>query len=312
MKPILPAAIILAVCGVPSLAALQLHAPALVERGTAFLVHLDTGEGIDSLQTEVVTQDGTRIATSGGFVVEVAEGLPVWVSLLGVPSTVASGEYVVRVTVSWGDGTFIRLQRPIQIGPRVFSTMRIALNQALTNLRSVPDPRQVAEARTIIDLVARHDPLARFEKGPFIVPVDNARVSAGFGDRRVFAYADGGEAQSIHLGIDLAAPIGTPVASSGAGRVAFAGERIITGNSVVIEHLPGMFGLYYHLDSIEVQVGQVVQRGDLIGTVGMTGLATGPHLHWEFRVGGTPVDPEPFVNAPVVDKEAIFRRMGEQ
>lgn len=312
MTRALPTLLLLALCGAPSLAALQLHAPAQVERGTAFVVHLDTGEGIDSLQTEVVTQDGTRIATAGGFVVEVAEALPVWVSLVGVPSTVAPGEYVIRVTVAWDDGTFIRLQQPIRIGPRMFPSMRIALNQALTDLRSVPDPRQVAEARTIIELVARHDPLARFDTGVFMVPVENARVSAGFGDRRVFAYADGGEAQSIHLGIDLAAPIGTPVVSSGSGRVAFAGDRIITGKSVVIEHLPGLFGLYYHLDSIAVQVGQVVQGGDLIGTVGMTGLATGPHLHWEFRVGGTPVDPEPFVNAPVVDKEAIFRRMVEQ
>ena len=312
MKRALVFAIVVAVLAAPSLAALQLHAPDLVERGTAFVVHLDTGEGIDSLQTEVVTQDGTRIATAGGFVVDVAEDLPVWVSLVGLPSTVASGEYVVRVTVAWDDGTFIRLQRPIQIGPRVFSTMRIALNQALTDLRSVPDPRQVAEARTIIELVARHDPLARFDKGTFVVPVQDARITAGFGDRRTFAYADGGEARSIHLGIDLAAPIGTPVVSSGAGRVAFAGDRIITGKSVVIEHLPGLFGLYYHLDSIEVQVGQVVQQGERIGTVGMTGLATGPHLHWEFRVGGTPVDPEPFVNAPVIDKEAIFRRMVAQ
>ena len=305
-------ALVLAVCGVPSLSALQLHVPAQVERGTAFVVHLDTAEGIESLQTEVVTQDGTRIATAGGFMVEVTDDVPVWVSLVGVPSTAASGEYLVRMTVAWDDGTFIRLQEPIQIGPRDFSTMRIALTQALTELRSVPDPRQVAEARTIIELVARHDPLARFENGPFVVPVDNGRVTADFGDRRTFAYADGGEARSIHLGIDLAAPIGTPVKSSGAGRVAFAGDRIITGKSVVIEHLPGLFGLYYHLDSIGVQVGQVVQRGDLIGTVGMTGLATGPHLHWEFRVGGTPVDPEPFVNAPVIDKEAIFRRMVRQ
>jgi murein DD-endopeptidase MepM/ murein hydrolase activator NlpD len=79
-----------------------------------------------------------------------------------------------------------------------------------------------------------------------------------------------------------------------------ARDRIVTGNTVVIEHLPGVFSLYYHLDSIGVDEGDVVEQGERIGTVGMTGLATGPHLHWEIRVGGVPVAPEEASRVPLL------------
>ena len=80
-----------------------------------------------------------------------------------------------------------------------------------------------------------------------------------------------------------------------------ASERIITGFTVVIEHLPGLYSLYYHLDSLSVREGQRVSQGDRIGTVGSTGLATGPHLHWEVRSAGVAVDPDLLVKRPLID-----------
>ena len=71
-----------------------------------------------------------------------------------------------------------------------------------------------------------------------------------------------------------------------------ARSRIVTGDTVVIEHLPGVYSLYYHLDEIFVEEGEEIAVEALIGTVGSTGLATGPHLHWEIRVAGVPVSPE--------------------
>jgi murein DD-endopeptidase MepM/ murein hydrolase activator NlpD len=94
------------------------------------------------------------------------------------------------------------------------------------------------------------------------------------------------------VGLDLAAPVGTPVYSSGDGIVRMARNRIVTGETVVIEHLPGVYSLYYHLDEISVEEGEEIAVGAMIGTVGSTGLATGPHLHWEIRVAGVPVSPE--------------------
>ena len=74
---------------------------------------------------------------------------------------------------------------------------------------------------------------------------------------------------------------------------------------MVIEHLPGVFSLYYHLQDIEVKEGQRLFQGQRIGTVGMTGLATGPHLHWELRVSGVAVEPDFFVGRPMIER-AVF------
>jgi murein DD-endopeptidase MepM/ murein hydrolase activator NlpD len=86
----------------------------------------------------------------------------------------------------------------------------------------------------------------------------------------------------------------------------FAGPRMVSGNTAVVEHLPGVYSLYYHLSVISVKKGDRIEAGDPIGRVGMTGLATGPHLHWEVRVDGIPVDPDELLKQPLVDKARIL------
>jgi murein DD-endopeptidase MepM/ murein hydrolase activator NlpD len=88
--------------------------------------------------------------------------------------------------------------------------------------------------------------------------------------------------------------------------------RIVTGNSVVIEHLPGVYSLYYHLDKIEVKEGDIVEAGTLLGLSGATGLATGPHLHWEVRVNGENTDPDVFTTRPILDKSLILSKLGRE
>ena len=79
----------------------------------------------------------------------------------------------------------------------------------------------------------------------------------------------------------------------------------MTGNSVIIEHMPGLFSLYFHMSVISVAVGDVVEKGQLIGQVGMTGLATGPHLHWEVDACRSPVDPDALASAPSLTRNPI-------
>jgi murein DD-endopeptidase MepM/ murein hydrolase activator NlpD len=114
---------------------------------------------------------------------------------------------------------------------------------------------------------------------------------------------------SIHAGIDYGVPKGTVVTSCGPGKVVLARSRIVTGNSIVIEHLPGVYSLYYHLDKIEVAEGAIVATGTPLGLSGATGLATGPHLHWEIRVAGENSDPDAFVARPILDKDAILSKL---
>ncbi len=99
---------------------------------------------------------------------------------------------------------------------------------------------------------------------------------------------------SYHSGIDLADPTGTPVMAAGAGTVIFAGwSDWGYGNSIVIAHTPGLYTLYGHLSAINVSCGQFVGRAQIIGAVGTTGNSTGPHLHFEVRIGDNlvPIDP---------------------
>ena len=71
-----------------------------------------------------------------------------------------------------------------------------------------------------------------------------------------------------------------------------AENRISTGWSVCVEHLPGLYSLYYHMSELKVEVGQMVDKGDLLGLSGATGLATGPHLHWEVRLNMEAISPD--------------------
>jgi murein DD-endopeptidase MepM/ murein hydrolase activator NlpD len=95
----------------------------------------------------------------------------------------------------------------------------------------------------------------------------------------------------MHTGLDIAAPTGTPIASAGGGEVIFAGRKGGYGNAVIIDHGHGKTTLYGHMSRIQVRMGQVVKRGQLVGNVGSTGFSTGPHLHYEVRQNGTPINP---------------------
>lgn len=189
---------------------------------------------------------------------------------------------------------------------RQYSREDLWLDRGLTSLRVDPDPRKTEQARRYLELIGRTDPAANYLDSGFVRPVDTERRTSAFGLLRRYLYADGGVDRSMHNGIDYGCPIGTKVVASGAGRVVMAEERIVTGNTIVLEHLPGAYTIYMHLDSMNVTEGSIVPRGALLGRVGMTGLATGPHLHWEFRVMGVPCDPEALIG---IDKMPTIRKI---
>ncbi len=140
--------------------------------------------------------------------------------------------------------------------------------------------------------LATPEPLPLWNE-PFIMPISGF-ASSGYGDPR--QYFAGGEV-SHHLGADLAAPAGTEVRATADGIVVLAEPLPIAGGAVVLDHGAGISSRYYHLSSMNVEPGQRVQRGDVIASVGSTGLSTGPHLHWEMRVGGEPSSPLSWVDS---------------
>jgi murein DD-endopeptidase MepM/ murein hydrolase activator NlpD len=128
---------------------------------------------------------------------------------------------------------------------------------------------------------------AKYWSDAFLAPV-TGKVTTSFGTARSI---NGGPVSGNHSGEDYAADVGTPVWAAAPGVIAFAGELTVRGTSVIIDHGSGVFTAYHHLSRIDVAEGAYVAQGDNIGAVGMTGLATGPHLHWELVVAGANVNP---------------------
>ncbi|WP_051273553.1 M23 family metallopeptidase [Desulfotruncus alcoholivorax] len=128
------------------------------------------------------------------------------------------------------------------------------------------------------------------ESGPLVWPLTGVfNITSGFGERIDPVNGSIG----FHEGLDVAAPTGTPVHAAGAGVVEAAGWMGNAGNAVIISH--GVAETrYFHLSSIVVAPGQQVDAGEVIGYVGSTGKSTGPHLHFEVRVGGRPRNPVDF------------------
>ncbi|TFG81718.1 MAG: M23 family metallopeptidase [Spirochaetales bacterium] len=226
-----------------------------------------------------------------------------WLALVGVPTSAATGPALVRVVL----GNLLVAETTVDIRSRTFRKEDIRLDDSLTSLRTDSDPVKTAQAERYLAIIARTEPAAVYLDQGFVRPVAGERRTSLFGDRRRYLYSTGGMAPSEHAGIDYGYPRGTPVVAAGRGRVAMAEERIVTGLTVIIEHLPGVYTIYMHLSRIDVTSGDIVECGQLIGAVGATGLATGPHLHWELRIGGVACDPEALIG---IDKVPDIRTMG--
>ncbi|WP_321394347.1 M23 family metallopeptidase [Emcibacter sp.] len=122
---------------------------------------------------------------------------------------------------------------------------------------------------------------------PMVWPV-KGRISGHFGNHRIL----NGKPRSPHTGMDIAAPEGTPVVAPWGGRVTLVADLYYTGNTVIIDHGYGVSTVYCHLSSVAVEEGQEIGQGADLGKVGMTGRATGPHLHWGLNWYGERLNPE--------------------
>jgi murein DD-endopeptidase MepM/ murein hydrolase activator NlpD len=147
-------------------------------------------------------------------------------------------------------------------------------------------------------------------QGLMRTPVDGARLSSGFGMRThpILGFS------RLHRGVDFAAPTGTPVLASAAGRIVRAGWGGGYGNMIDIDHGRGIVTRYAHLSRMDVRVGQQVNQGQRIGAVGSTGMSTGPHLHYEVIRNGQPIDPRSnrlLVQGPVLSGQDLARFRGE-
>ncbi len=146
---------------------------------------------------------------------------------------------------------------------------------------------RLAEDREKIRLAREESEAHPLWQHAFISPLEG-RISSEYGAIR---YINNNPPRR-HSGIDIAIDEGTPIIAPNAGIVRLAEFLLSGGNTVIIDHGMNLSSTYMHLHTMAVEAGDFIERGELIGTVGMTGYATGPHLHWEVNIGQIPVNPE--------------------
>ena len=184
------------------------------------------------------------------------------------------------------DGT--RQTKRLDIAARDWNIARI---DGLPPRKVTPKPEDLARIRREGALIhaarARHGTETDF-LGGFIWPAEG-RISGHYGDQRIL----NGKPRSPHLGTDIAAPVGTPIKASAGGTVSLAERDLFyTGGTVVIDHGHGLTTIYSHLATVAARPGTRVAQGDVIGTLGATGRATGPHLDWRLNWFQERLDPK--------------------
>jgi murein DD-endopeptidase MepM/ murein hydrolase activator NlpD len=210
-----------------------------------------------------------------------------WLAVVGLPLSFHTGEHELRVI----DAAGRKIAPRFAVRAKQYGVERITLkNKRLVN-PTHEDMQRIGHDLADIHRAFEHwrdvdAPPLRLD-----LPVDG-RVSGVFGTRRFF----NGEARQPHSGVDLAAPVGTPITAPADGVVIETGDYFFNGRTVFIDHGQGLITMYNHMNRIAVATGDRVVRGQRIGEVGMTGRVTGPHLHWGVSLNDVRVDPFLFVS----------------
>jgi len=180
----------------------------------------------------------------------------------------------------------------VEVADYPYPEQRLTVPEETVHL-SADDEARAERERALVDaLWARRGPV-RFTL-PLHPPLNPMPEAASFGARRVL----NGEPRSPHTGVDLRAAAGTPVHAAADGTVVLAADHFFSGRSVYVDHGGGLVTMYFHLATMKVAEGDEVRRGQVIGTVGATGRATGPHLHFGLRWLGARIEPTELFGPP--------------
>ncbi|WP_226488024.1 M23 family metallopeptidase [Pseudomonas sp. B20] len=236
---------------------------AVIDLGTGAQAPTATYQGKPVL---VVKEQGTR-----------------WLAIVGIPLTVKPGTQ----QVTSGGRTL-----NFTVGSKKYPEQHITLK----NKRQV-NPNPEDNKRIEGELAEQLRAYRSFSPGtPSNLILDkpvNGPLSSKFGVRRFF----NGEERNPHSGLDFAVPAGTPIKSPAAGKVILTGNYFFNGNTVFVDHGQGFISMFCHMSKIDVKVGDLVPRGGVVGKVGATGRATGPHMHWNVSLNDARVDPAIFIGA---------------
>ena len=265
------------VYGVPTFQP-QLQVPASVAPGEPLTVTVlweTTGAQPKTIDVSIANEVKQIFISEGKAVV-----------LWGVPLGTEPGSIPISVSLSDDYERTLTLEQTVEITPDTREIEELNLSSDTTSVIT-PEGRELE--KTTMDgayAKAAEQPFPLWSEA-FMQPIEG-RFTSSFGSPR--RYVAGGSV-SYHYGTDIAAPQGTPVYATNAGRVLVADFYPIKGGLVVIDHGANVYSIYMHQSKVIAQVGETVSRGQQIGEVGTTGLSTGPHLHWEIRVNQVATNP---------------------
>jgi murein DD-endopeptidase MepM/ murein hydrolase activator NlpD len=250
--------------------------PEDVREGTIFTIIVAGGEpGVRSVGGEF---GGERLhfpADSAGIL-----------SALAAAPLDSAGSRQLRLAITHADGS--RDERAVTIAVRTgeyrMERLSVAPQFGQPASEAVQQRMREEAARARAVSAASHDTPRMWEL-PFVAPRES-RITSGFGHGRMF----NDQVQSRHTGTDFAGAVGAPIRAPARGRVALVDDFYLGGGVIYIDHGAGLVTGYLHLSGKDVQEGDVVEAGQVIGRVGATGRVTGPHLHWIVRYGGHTVD----------------------
>lgn len=275
---------------------------------------------------EEVTQNGVLVA--GYFVPGYLQRDGSYLCFFPFPYTMTAREYknAVEITATDIAGNVTRHRLALMAFERPFRNDKIDLKdnflQAVESKLGhlAPDAKDPLECYLYINNEVRAANVAMLRnlkddtsaamlwRGVFLrMPRSAAR--AGFADHRYFTYNSKNVGESYHLGFDLASVRNAEVPAANSGRVIFTGEQGIYGNLLVIDHGLGLMSLYSHLSQTSVKAGDLVEKGQIVGRTGSTGLAFGDHLHFGILVGGMEVTPLEWIDAKWI-KDNVIDRIG--
>lgn len=211
-----------------------------------------------------------------------ADGL--WQAVIGIPLSAKAG--TLRIVVKRGEEKSTQL---FSIKDKQYPTQYITVKDERKVNPNPLDMKRINQESSRIQEALTAWTETNNEPVNFVWPI-KGRVSGLFGRRRVF----NGEPRNPHSGMDIAAKIGTPIHAPAAGIVRGTGNYFFNGNTIFIDHGQGLITMFCHLSRIDVQDGETVKQGDIIGAVGATGRVTGPHLHLGVSLNNERVEPRLF------------------
>lgn len=258
--------------------------PEIVGQGKTLAIYFESPQTLKDLNAEFLGREVRFYET----------GENRYRAILGIPLTTEPGRYEILFRIKTEEGLKIEWKEAVQIEKSVFKKEALSIppekSSYLTSKYLGKEGERIREA-------GKKEEAKQLWEGRFILPA-NGRISSPFGAYRVY---DKGQASWRHRGVDIANKEGTEILAPNSGIVVLSEDMRVHGGAIIINHGQGVFSIFSHLKERLVKKGEEVERGQLIGTMGQTGLATASHLHWGVSASGVVVDPLEWTKREIED-----------